>query len=196
MIRVYAYSSNVFVYMVKLVQDDILLYRLICQGDREAFRYLFDKYFVPLCRFGILYLNDKQEVEQVAIDIFVYLWENSERVDIKLSFKAYLFNSMRNKCLNILRDRKETCTLEEIGVVSSDEYPFLEIEELTYLIQCAVLSLPEKCREVFQKSRSEHLSYQEIADDMQISVKTVETQISKALKRIKEFLGKKYYFLF
>ncbi len=178
------------------MQDDILLYKLIAQGDQKAFKYLFDMYFVPLCRFGVLYLKDRQEVEQIAMDIFTHIWEEKERIEISLSFKAYLFNAMRNRCLNALRDYKEMCSLDEAGKFYSEDYSPLEMEELANLIQSAVLSLPEKCQTVFRKSREEHLSYKEIADEMQISVKTVEAQISKALKRIKDILGDKYTFLF
>ncbi len=178
------------------VQDDILLYKLIAQGDQKAFKYLFDLYFVPLCRFGILYLKDQQEVEQIAMDIFTYVWEEKEHIEIHLSYKAYLFNSMRNRCLNVLRDRKEMCALDEADLLYSEDYSPLELKELAQLIEAAVLSLPDKCQSIFRKSREKHLSYKEIADELGISVKTVEVQISKALKRIKDTLGDKYTFLF
>ena len=72
----------------------------------------------------------------------------------------------------------------------------LEVEELNRLIAEAIHSLPDKCRDVFRKSREENLTNQEIADEMQISVKTVEAQITKALKRIKGFLDEQYFYLF
>lgn len=176
--------------------DDIVLVQLISQGDRQAFKYVFDTYFTPLCRFGILYLQDSQEAEQVALDIFVRLWEERERLDIKLSFKAYLFYAMRNRCLNVLRDRKAMCPLDEALGIHTEDALSMEAEELMKLIREAIQTLPEKCREVFLKSRKEHLSYREIAENMQISVKTVEAQISKALKVIRMHLGDKYSFLF
>ena len=144
------------------------------------------------------YLDNFAEAEELALDIFTYLWENREQVDIRLSFKAYLFQAARNRCFNALRDRKQTTTLDENlhETLQYKEYPTLEIEELNKLIQEAICTLPDRCREVFLKSRQEQMANQEIADDMNISVKTVEAQITKALKIIKKSLGEGYAYLF
>lgn len=178
--------------------DDILLLKLIRDGDEHAFKHLFDSYFVSLCRYINLYLDNHEETEELALDIFTHLWEHREQVEIKLSFKAYLFQAAHNRCLNALRDRKPTTSLNESlqETLQSKDYPALELEELNHLIEEAIGALPEKCREVFLKSRRESMSNQEIADNLNISVKTVEAQITKALKRIKEFLGDGYSYLF
>ena len=178
--------------------DDILLLKLIKNGDEHAFRHLFDSYFVSLCRYINIYLDNYAETEELALDIFTYLWENREQVEIKLSFKAYLFQAARNRCLNALRDRKQTTPLDQTlqETLQDRSYPALEMEELNKLIQEAIGALPEKCREVFLKSRQENMPNQEIADTMNISVKTVEAQITKALKRIKKYLGEGYTYLF
>ncbi len=179
--------------------NDILLLKLLQTGDKQAFKFLFDTYFESLCRYMFFYLKDKQDAEEIAMDIFMYIWENCEKIEIKISLKAYLFQAARNRCLNALRDRKESYSLEEneqYEHLRTEICSTLEIDELNHLIEEAVLSLPEKCREVFIKSRHEQLSNQEIAEALQISVKTVEGQITKALKRIKEFLGDQYYYLF
>ncbi|WP_455668762.1 RNA polymerase sigma-70 factor [Phocaeicola sp.] len=178
------------------INDDILLIRLIQHGDEKAFNYIFDTYFVPMCRLGYIYLNNQEEAEEAALDIFIHLWEKRMELNIQISLKSYLFQSVRNRCLNVIRDKKRTCSLEDIGELKQEEYPFLEMEELNRLIEEAVLALPEKCREIFSKSREQQQTYQEIATEMNISIKTVEAQISKALKRIKEYLGNKYLFLF
>lgn len=171
--------------------DDILLIRLIQLGDEKAFNYIFDIYFVAMCRFGYFYLNSQEEAEEIALDIFIHLWEKRMKLNIQLSLKSYLFQSMRNRCLNAIRDRKKTCSLEDVKELQQEEYPFLEMEELNRLIEEAILSLPEKCRLIFRKSREGQQTYQEIAAEMNISIKTVEAQISKALKKIKEYLGNK-----
>lgn len=178
-------------------KDDILLLKLIQAGDEHAFKYLFDTYFASLCRYMHLYLDDTQEVEEVALDIFLYVWEHRERINITLSLKSYLFQAARNRCLNCLRDRKQHLSLDEAGELSNEEVAStLEMEELNRLIQEAICSLPEKCGQIFRSSREENLTNQEIADKMQISVKTVEGQITKALKRIKIFLDEQYSYLF
>lgn len=181
-----------------MIMDDILLLKLLKTGDKQAFKYIFDAYFSSLCRFMYLYLSNKQEAEEIAIDLFMHLWESQENIEIKLSIKAYLFRAARNRCLNALRDRKTTLSLDDIEFcdLQTDENNRLEVEELSHLIEEAVFSLPGKCKDVFLKSRTENLTNQEIADDMNISVKTVEAQITKALKRIRAFLGEQYYYLF
>lgn len=180
------------------VEDDILLLKLIKQDDEKAFKHLFDTYFVSLCRFMSLYLRDKHEVEEIALTIFMNLWENRATLVIKISFKAYLFQAARNRCLNALRDEKVTVPIEESenGIYDLSADTSVEMEELNRLIEEAVCSLADKCQQVYRKSREEGKSNQEIADEMNISVKTVEAQITKALKHIKKFLGSQYTYLF
>lgn len=178
-------------------EDNILILRLIKEGDRLAFRHLFETWFTPLCRFMHLYISEKTVVEELALDLFMHIWENRQTLQIQVSLKSYLFQAARNRCLNELRKQKNTVSLDEISdeIIDAGVYS-LEETELHNLIQEAVLALPDKCREVFDLSRNESLSNREIADRMNISVKTVEAQITKALKRIKNFLGEVYFYFF
>lgn len=176
--------------------DDILLLKLIQEGDESAFKHLFETYFTPLCRFMNVYLPEKEIIEELVLDIFVYVWENRKKLQINISFKAYLFQAARNRVLNVLRQDKKSISLNEIDADSlSADANSLEEEELYNLIQEAVLALPDKCKEVFQLSRNEDLSNQEIATKLNVSVKTVEAQITKALKRIKGSLKDAYFYL-
>ncbi len=178
-------------------EDNILILRLIKEGDRLAFRHLFETWFTPLCRFMHLYISEKTVVEELVLDLFMHIWENRQTLQIQVSLKSYLFQAARNRCLNELRKQKNTVSLDEISgeIIDAGVYS-LEETELHNLIQEAVLALPDKCREVFDLSRNESLSNREIADRMNISVKTVEAQITKALKRIKNFLGEAYFYFF
>jgi RNA polymerase sigma-70 factor (ECF subfamily) len=144
-----------------------------------------------------LYIPEKTIVEELTLDLFMHIWENRQTLQIQVSLKAYLFQAARNKCLNELRKQKNTVSLDEISgeIIDAGVYS-LEQAELQNLIHEAVLALPDKCREVFYLSRNENLSNREIAEKMNISVKTVEAQITKALKRIKEFLGDAYFYFF
>ncbi len=181
---------------VKEKIDDILLLNLIKEGKEWAFKHLFEIYFTPLCRFMRLYLSEKEIIEELVLDIFVYIWENREKLQIHLSFKAYLFQAAKNKALNILRQEKRNVYLNEVDTdILDTDINSLEEEELFLLIQEAVFALPEKCKEIFHLSRNENLSNQEIATRLNISIKTVEAQITKALKRIKDFLGDAYSYL-
>lgn len=177
-------------------EDDIILLNLIREGDKLAFRHLFEMYFTPLCRFMHIYVRETSIVEELALDIFTYVWETRKTLQIQISFKAYLFQAARNKCLNELRRKKRTISLdlEELDIEETNVMS-LETEELYQLIQEAVMALPDKCKEIFQLSRLDNLTNQEIASQLNISVKTVEAQITKALKRVKSFLGESYSFL-
>lgn len=141
----------------------------------------------PLCRYTISIWRTLQKQKSLHWIFLLIYGKTGNMVDIRLSFKAYLFQAARNRCFNALRDRKQTTTLDENlhETLQYKEYPTLEIEELNKLIQEAICTLPNRCREVFLKSRQEQMANQEIADDMNISVKTVEAQITKALKIIK-----------
>lgn len=179
------------------INDDILLLKLIQGGNEQAFKYLFDTYFASLCRFAHVYISDVQDAEELILDLFVYIWEHRSEINVTLSFKAYLFQATRNRCLNYLRDNRQMLRLEEVrDEIQDEDISALEMEELQYLIMEAICSLPNKCQEVFQYSRHENLTNKEIAEKMQISVKTVEAQITKALKLIKNFLDEKYTYLF
>lgn len=185
--------------LITNTMDDMFLLQLIKNGDKQAFKYVFDTYFTALCRFMYLYLGDTQEAEDIASDIFASVWENRKKLEIRLTFKAYLFQAAKNRCLNVIRDRKATVSLDDINGQDTPQVSItdsLETEELNNLIQEAILSLPEKCREVFLQSRTKNLTNQEITESMDISVKTVEAQITKALKQIRKFLGTQYQYLF
>lgn len=167
-------------------EDDLGLLELIGKGDEAALKKLFNRYFVQLCRYINIYVDSHSDSEDIALDIFIYLWENRNTLSINSSPKAYLFRSARNRSLNHLRDQVKTVSLATVSesIIEPDENS-LEFQELDRLIVEAVSSLPDKCREVFIKSRDEGMSNKAIAEDMQISVKTVEAQITKALKIIR-----------
>lgn len=182
---------------MKLPNDDILLIRLLKEGDEKVLKHLFKTYFTPLCQFMYTYVDNKQVVEEEAMDLFVYLWQHKEKIQPHLSIKAYLFQAARNKCLNILRNKTVHLPLEEaMNSINADDQSPLEVEELNELIQRAILALPENSRNIFLKSRRENLTNQEIADNLNISIKTVEKHITRSLKMIKNFLGDQYTYLF
>lgn len=177
--------------------DDILLVKQLQQGDEDAFKKIFDMYFVPLCRFANLYVPHPQEAEDIVMDLFVHIWEYRERFTIQLSIKAYLFQSVRNRMLNHLRNKPERISIEQLSGEPAVLFETtLEMDELYHLVVDAVDSLPDKCREVFLLSREQQLTNKEIAEELGITIKTVEAQITKALRNIKKQLGNTYYFLF
>lgn len=138
-------------------------------------------------------IPDPGIAEDIAQDVFYELWRKRDVLNVNSSFGAYLRRAARNKSLNYIRDRK-------IKPESEDKIPHrsegqtdanrkLEVQDLQNSIDRAVGDLPDRCREVFSLSRFEDMSYQEIADKLGISIKTVENQISKALRLLREALG-------
>lgn len=177
--------------------DDILLLKLIKQGDQIAFRHLFYQYADSLERFITYYIHDREKSQDLVLDIFTYIWENRQNFEIKLTLKAYLFLAARNKSFTYIRDKKIPVYLEEMeGMEIVQNYDSeLELQELHHLIEEAVSLLPDKCREIFRKSREENLTNKEIAGQLHISEKTVEGQITIALKKIRIHLGDSYSYL-
>ena len=145
--------------------DDILLLKLIKQGDQIAFRHLFYQYADSLERFITYYIHDREKSQDLVLDIFTYIWENRQNFEIKLTLKAYLFQAARNKSFTYIRDKKIPVYLEEMeGMEIVQNYDSeLELQELHHLIEEAVSLLPDKCREIFRKSREENLTNKEIA---------------------------------
>ncbi len=176
--------------------DDVFLLKLIQQEDKQAFKYIFDLYFVSLCRFIRVYVHNNHISEEIALDIFTNVWEKKENIEIRISWKAYLFQSARNRALNYLRDNERFINVSDWSAYDKPENdPTVELRELELLIQEAVCSLPARCGEIFRKSRMEYLTNKQIADELQISIKNVEAQITKALKLIRQYLGDSYTLL-
>jgi RNA polymerase sigma-70 factor (ECF subfamily) len=161
--------------------------------DRSAFESLFRSEFKGLVRFAITYVKDYEAAREVVQEAFLTLWEKRAEIDMEKSVKTYLSTTVRNRSLNHLRDNKkfDAGLLGAEGVFPDKEArqsDTLELKELKSKIDDAVNGLPERCREIFLLNRNEHLKYQEIADKLDISVKTVETQMSKALQHLRENL--------
>ena len=143
------------------------------------------------------YIHDREKSQELVLDIFTYIWEHRETFEIRLTLKAYLFQSAKNKALSYIRDKKDVVYIDDISNLEFREVENhkLEMEELQALIQEAVSLLPSKCKEIYKKSREDNVSNKEIATLFNISEKTVEGQITIALKKIRAFLGNSYYYL-
>lgn len=161
--------------------------------DRSTFESLFRSEFKGLVRFAITYVKDYEAAREVVQEAFLTLWEKRREVDMEKSVKSYLSTAVRNRSLNYLRDNKkfDSGLMEVEGIFpekAEEQSDMLVASELKNKIDTAINGLPEKCREVFLLNRNEHLKYKEIADRLGISVKTVETQMSKALQHLREHL--------
>jgi RNA polymerase sigma-70 factor (ECF subfamily) len=151
---------------------------------------MFKTYFTSLCYFAGKYIRDTDSCKEVVHKVFVNIWENRDTFDFEKSPKSYLFTSVYNRSMNHIRDlRKNESTDNEavlnIEQLNSDHLQEAELEDKIWTV---INSLPEKCREVFILNRFEEKKYAEIAEILGISIKTVETHISKALKVLRQNL--------
>ena len=158
--------------------------------DERTLESIFREHFKGLCRFARAFVKEDEAAKEIVQDAFVNLWEKRQSIDLSKPVKSYLATIVRNKCLNYLRDHKkfsnDLLALENLSneVVYNQPDNLVEAD-IRDQIDRAIDELPEKCREVFKLSRNQNLKYQQIADELQISVKTVETQMSKALQHMR-----------
>jgi len=160
-------------------------------GDEQAFELLFRKYYVRLCSFANKFLNDPEEAREIVQHLFAKIWENRDEIDPEDCLKAYLFKIAHNLSINRLRRKKvelkytEVLKLVYIEQQEDSVHESLLSRELEEHIALSIEKLPVKCRRVFELSRIEGLKYREIADTLNISVKTVEAQMSKAIRSLR-----------
>lgn len=161
--------------------------------DEQAMDILFRRHYSSICRAVYRILKDGNLAEDIAQEVFLGLWKKRKTLNISTSVNAYLKRAAVNKSLNFIRDQKVKFDDEEkMPVLTNNQSTTqqqLEAEDLQKLINDSIDLLPEKCRLVFTLSRFEEMSYQEIADKLDISIKTVENQISKALKFLRKALN-------
>ncbi len=175
-------------------KQELFIIQKMVEGDTKAFKYFFDEYYADLCNFVNIYLNDRDLAEEIVQDIFVYFWENKNRIHIDHSVKAYLFNASKFRSLREIRDKNtRDKILKEIGEnrqghPADGNEPFFDPDEFRAVLNSAVEGLPLKCKEIFLLSKKENLSNKDIAEKLHISVKTVESQMTIALKKLRHYL--------
>ena len=158
--------------------------------DESEFCYMFEKYYRPLCFFCNIFLKDLDISRSVVQQVFVEIWIKKNKLNINTSIKTYLYTSVKNKAIDYIRTQKPkleiSAALHEIP-----ETPFQDLmaeAELKERINMAIDMLPEKCREIFVLCRYEELKYKQVADKLNISLKTVEMQMGIALKKLRKNL--------
>ena len=169
--------------------DEKVLFENVKKGDLHSFETIFHQYYGLLCSLAEKYTGNTDSAEEIVQDFFVRFWEKREILNIETSVKNYLFRSVKNQCLNYIqhkkiKDKHNLTIISEHESNDSFEDNLPEID-LAEKIEESISSLPEKRREIFRLSREDGLKYHEIADKMNISIKTVETQMSLAIKYLR-----------
>lgn len=167
------------------------IFKRLQKGDEKVFSELFDQYYSALCLFANNYLRDMDLSRSLVQQVFIDLWMKREKISISTSVKSYLYTTVKNRCIDVLRKEKATTEISE-SVENLNQTPFrdlVEEAELNDRINTSINQLPKKCREIFLLCRFEGLKYSEIAEKLGISVKTVEMQMGIALKKLRDSLS-------
>ncbi len=167
----------------------------LSQGDKSVFNIVFEQYYEMLYHLSYQYLCNEAEVKEIVQDSFTKLWEVRSELAPNSNIRNFLFTITKNNCLNVLKRRQFLIkehekikwmemhyAYESLSRMGSD---FMEFEELKERVERAIQRLPEHCQKVFLMSRFEDKKNKEIADELNISIKTVEAHLTKALKLLR-----------
>jgi len=178
-----------------LSEEDKSWFELLRTDDEQAMKLLFDRYYKYLVVTAYNILEDDARAKDLVQDTCFDLWTKRESLSIDYSLKAYLRRAVVNRSIDEIRRRKKivfdehAMANEALTSKDSGSTP-LEDEDLEKLIQRSIDSLPERCKLIFRLSRFEELSHKEIAERLNISTKTIENQITKALRQLRINLAK------
>ena len=195
--------KTIFFQSVQLSEQEIV--GAIRQGNERIFEETFRKYYQSLCNYANSILKEMDESEEIVQHLFLTIWEKRADLEINISLKSYLYRAVHNHCLNRIKHLKIREEYQQYATnfyESSYESVSQTVmkNELEQKIEAAIKKLPEQCRLIFRMSRFEELKYNEIAEQLELSPKTVENQIGKALKFLRvelaEYLPLLIYFLY
>lgn len=173
-----------------LTDEELLL--LLQKNDEQALTLLYKRHWQPLFLSAYQVLKDREACKDLVQELFTELWQKADRIHLTGSLKVYLSASIRYKVFRYIRQnpvREELFEhmLERMETASPESE--LAVKELQVLLNSLIDTLPEKCRVIFRMSREQHLSYKEIATQLNVSVKTVENQIHIALRKLRTALN-------
>jgi RNA polymerase sigma-70 factor (ECF subfamily) len=168
-------------------KDDLALAGEVKKGNEKAFDYLFRTRYARMCRLAVTFINDKVVAEDIVQEIFSTVWQHAHRVNERRSIDGYLFTSVRNACLNHLRDARHHVSLDALlqEATPPEAAPDTDDPRLTRLWQ-VIEALPLQCKVIFKLVAIEEMKYHEVAERMELSVNTVKTQIKIAYKTLRQ----------
>lgn len=164
------------------------------QGHDFAYNQIIDTFYRELCLYATQLSRDAYRSEDIVQNVIIRLWEKRKSLHPNLNLKSYLYRSVYNEFVDQYRKEMATTALEKKYLEELDRYMETDqekMEDLIRLVRNEIEQLPDKCKETFLLSRSEGLTYGEIATYMNVSVKTVETQMTKAFSLLRKTLGEK-----
>ena len=175
-----------------MLEHDQQIIQEIREGREEPFRQVFNAYYEGLCQYAFTILRDMDDAEDIVQNMFLKIWEKRQTLIITHTLKSYLYKAVYHQCINQFDHRAVREKYQERRTYESSsgvQLPEVFPNELEESIVDAINSLPKQCRIIFMMSRYEELKYSEIANKLDISVNTIENQISKALRILRTHLS-------
>jgi RNA polymerase sigma-70 factor (ECF subfamily) len=165
----------------------------IKKGSRETFNQLFEVYYRNLCRFAFTFVKDSDAAEEIVQELFISIWEQRQNLSIRISIRAFLYTSVKNRSINYLRNNKTRIFHEDEFAAEQNSkveniINYCEQKELKSIVEKAINELPLQCRAIFVMKQKQNLSNKDIAAELNLSVKTVENQMNIALKKLRQKL--------
>lgn len=182
----------------QFINDDELL-KLLNHSDKGAFTELFNRYWEKLITVAYIKLRSSDQAEEVVQNLFIDIWNRRSKIEVHSSFYTYVCGALKYKIYSfIAKEKKEKENLNQLSTksISRNTEEWLSYEALKDDLEKAVLKLPEKCQLVFRLSREAGYSNKEIAQQLNISNKTVESHITKALGHLQGALKSFFFFFF
>ena len=177
------------------ISDDILRtwQQQIARGDENAFNNLFRHFYLNLVHFAIDLVKGKPAAEEIVSDVFVKVWQKKEDILLIDKLRVFLFVAVKNQCYNYIRDHSlwnVTLSADNVSTLTSAYNPEddMAFRELQHQLNKIVAQLPDQCKQVFKLIKEDGLKYKEVAEILQISPRTVETQLFRAIKKIRKVL--------
>lgn len=176
--------------------NDFVVFRKIKEGDIATFEKVFRRYYTPLCLYAFSITGRRDISEEVVQDVFYHIWKEKERIQILRSVKNYLYGAVRNHALRyqehlMVQERHREYVLNNPGTESDlSPHELLEYKELEQVITNVLNKFPERRLQIFRMHRTEGKKYKEIAEFYAISIKTVEAEMTKAYRALRQGIEK------
>ncbi|WP_420602265.1 RNA polymerase sigma-70 factor [Flagellimonas sp.] len=183
-----------------LHEHDEYQFQQFKNGDEKAFKFFFEQHHNQIVGFCIQFIGDHDKAKSVTQDAFINLWISRSKIKELKGIRSFLYTSAKSNCLNLLRHKKVVYKYSDsyirrrerqinLEVLQAMDFDSATLSELENLIQNSIKKLPEKCKHVFNMRRFDNKKNQEIAEELSISVKAVEANMTRALKSLKHSLS-------
>lgn len=179
------------------INRENILWNNFKEGQPDSFRPLFDYFYSSLCEYAFQILKDKMDAEDVVLDTFIFIWKNLDRINIGKSIRSYLFVSVKNRSLNYLRAVRPLVMEDAFDVpVLDPALVDIDIKDISLIISAALDTVPDRARSIWNMKRENGKTNAQIAQDLKISEKTVEADVTRVRKLLDLTIKRNFIFLF